>query len=378
MNREIFMSKISILEIIGDSSLAGAPRHLLSIIENLDLDKFKIHVITPPGPLAGEIKDLKRKIDTDIIAMRSRSDFLAIRKIRQHIKHIKPDVIHVHGTRAGALGRLAAIGLNIPVIYTEHLWTKHYTINNVFIRWCHMVGYWFLDLFTNVNIAVSHAVKEFLIDNNISRTEKIKVIYNGIADTNLKAKVFQSDKEFVIASVGTLNRIKGMQYLIRAMDRVHQEFPEAKLEIIGDGPFKNKLVKEVEKYKLKKIVKFVGFTNEVEKYLTKFDLYIQPSLSESFGLAIVQAMNIGLPVIATNTGGIPEVVTDGKSGVLVKPADSKELATAIIELLRNPKRGKIMGEMGRQDVRIKFNLEDMIDELESVYEEVVKNPAFAE
>ena len=378
MNREIFMSKISILEIIGDSSLAGAPRHLLSIIENLDLDKFKIHVITPPGPLAGEIKDLKRKIDTDIIAMRSRSDFLAIRKIRQHIKHIKPDVIHVHGTRAGALGRLAAIGLNIPVIYTEHLWTKHYTINNVFIRWCHMVGYWFLDLFTNVNIAVSHAVKEFLIDNNISRTEKIKVIYNGIADTNLKAKVFQSDKEFVIASVGTLNRIKGMQYLIRAMDRVHQEFPEAKLEIIGDGPFKNKLVKEVEKYKLKKIVKFVGFTNEVEKYLTKFDLYIQPSLSESFGLAIVQAMNIGLPVIATNTGGITEVVTDGKSGVLVKPADSKELATAIIELLRNPKRGKIMGEMGRQDVRIKFNLEDMIDELESVYEEVVKNPAFAE
>jgi len=378
MNREIFMSKISILEIIGDSSLAGAHRHLLSIIENLDLDKFKIHVITPPGPLAGEIKDLKRKIDTDIIAMRSRSDFLAIRKIRQHIKHIKPDVIHVHGTRAGALGRLAAIGLNIPVIYTEHLWTKHYTINNVFIRWCHMVGYWFLDLFTNVNIAVSHAVKEFLIDNNISRTEKIKVIYNGIADTNLKAKVFQSDKEFVIASVGTLNRIKGMQYLIRAMDRVHQEFPEAKLEIIGDGPFKNKLVKEVEKYKLKKIVKFVGFTNEVEKYLTKFDLYIQPSLSESFGLAIVQAMNIGLPVIATNTGGIPEVVTDGKSGVLVKPADSKELATAIIELLRNPKRGKIMGEMGRQDVRIKFNLEDMIDELESVYEEVVKNPAFAE
>ena len=378
MNREIFMSKISILEIIGDSSLAGAHRHLLSIIENLDLDKFKIHVITPPGPLAGEIKDLKRKIDTDIIAMRSRSDFLAIRKIRQHIKHIKPDVIHVHGTRAGALGRLAAIGLNIPVIYTEHLWTKHYTINNVFIRWCHMVGYWFLDLFTNVNIAVSHAVKEFLIDNNISRTEKIKVIYNGIADTNLKAKVFQSDKEFVIASVGTLNRIKGMQYLIRAMDRVHQEFTEAKLEIIGDGPFKNKLVKEVEKYKLKKIVKFVGFTNEVEKYLTKFDLYIQPSLSESFGLAIVQAMNIGLPVIATNTGGIPEVVTDGKSGVLVKPADSKELATAIIELLRNPKRGKIMGEMGRQDVRIKFNLEDMIDELESVYEEVVKNPAFAE
>lgn len=370
--------KISVLEIIGDSSLAGAPRHLLSIIENLDLDKFKIHVITPPGPLAGEIKELRRKIDTDIITMRSRSDFKAIRKIRQHIKHIKPDVIHVHGTRAGALGRLAAVGLNIPVIYTEHLWTKHYTINNIFIRWCHMVGYWFLDLFTNMNIAVSYAVKEFLIDNNISRTEKIKVIYNGIADTNLRAKVFQSDKEFLIGSVGTLNQIKGMQYLIRAMGQVHKEFPEAKLEIIGDGPFKDKLIKEVERRDLKKVVKFVGFTNEVEKHLTKFDLYVQPSLSESFGLAIVQAMNVGLPIIATNTGGIPEVVTDGKSGVLVKPADSKELANAINELLRNPKRGKIMGEMARQDVRIKFNLDDMIDELESVYEEVVKDPTFAE
>ncbi len=183
------MSKLSVLEIIGDPSLAGAPRHLLSIVENLDLDKFEIHVICPPGPLAGEIKKLSRHIDLDIIPMRSRFDFQAIGKIRRHIKHLKPDIIHAHGTRAGLLGRLAAIGFNRPVIYTEHLWTKEYRLSSPLLNFFHFSANWFLDLFTNLNIAVSGAVKEFLIDSNISREPKIKVIYNGIEPTKTEAKV---------------------------------------------------------------------------------------------------------------------------------------------------------------------------------------------
>lgn len=369
------MSKLSILEIIGDSSLAGAPRHLLSILKNLDKEKFSPHCICPPGPLAGEIKKLRRH-SLDIIAMESRLDFKAISEIRKKIKHLKPDIIHIHGTRAGILGRLAAIGLNIPVIYTEHLWTKQFRLQSRLLNFAHYNANWFLDMFTTLNIAVSEAVKDFMVSSRITRAEKVQVIYNGIESTKFKAKIFSNSQEFLLGTIGTLNYQKGMQYLIKAIPKIKNEFAGIRLEIMGDGTYKRKLLKEIDKLKIKPYVKFVGFMPDPKKYLTRFDLYVQPSLSESFGLAIVQAMSVGLPVIATNTGGIPEVVTEGKSGLLVEPANPQALADAILDLLRHPQKARKMGEIAQKEARLKFNLKDMINELEKTYESVAKNPAF--
>lgn len=370
--------KLSILEIIGDSSLAGAPRHLLSIVENLDMDKFDIHVICPPGPLAGEIRNLRRHLDLDTIPMHSRLDLAAISKIRRAIKHLKPNIIHIHGTRAGSLGRLAAIGFNIPVIYTEHLWTKQYRLSNRFLTFFHYAANWFLDLFTNLNIAVSGAVKEFLIESNISHEGKIKVIYNGIEPTKAQAKVFASDKEIIIGTVGTLNLTKGIQFLIRALPKILPEFPQVKLEIVGEGPYKKKLMKETHRLKLAKNIIFSGFVADVEKEMARWDIYIQPSISESFGLAIIQAMFVGLPVVATRAGGIPEVVTENKSGLLVEAAKPQALTEAILMLCRDQKLARAMGHEGKLEARLRFHLKDMINELEKTYEQVAQNPAFPE
>lgn len=370
--------KIKVLEIIGDPSLAGAPRHLLSILENLDLEKFEISCICPPGPLAGEIKDLRRHIELEVIAMNSRSDFKAISRIRRSIKHLKPDIIHVHGTRAGALGRLASIGLGKPVIYTEHLWTKNFSLSNKFLNFIHHIGGWFLDLFTTQNIAVSAAVKEFMVESSISYPEKIAVIYNGIEPTKVRADIFNNPHEIWLGTVATLIPLKGIQYLIQALPLIRREFPEVKLEIIGEGPYKNHLVRLVKKKKLENFVRFAGFQTDVEKNLAKLDLYIQPSLSESFGLAIVQAMSVGLPVIATRTGGIPELITEGKSGLLVEPARLDELVDAVAKVIRDRGLALRMGEMARRESMIRFNLKDMIEEVENIYEKVAKNPAFPE
>jgi len=214
------MKKISILEIIGDSSLAGAPRHLLGILENIDTEKFALHCICPPGPLAGEIRKLHRHIDLEVIPMNDRFDMEAIRRIRKEIKLSNPQIIHVHGTRAGVLGRLAAIGANKPVIYTEHLWTKQFKLQSKWMNFVHYSANWFLDIFTTLNIAVSEAVKEFMVSSSISRYEKVKVIYNGIEPTSHQAKIFQSEQEFLLATVGTLNQQKGVQYLIGALPKV--------------------------------------------------------------------------------------------------------------------------------------------------------------
>lgn len=371
------MRKISILEIIGDATLAGAPRHLLNILENINLGKFEIHCICPPGPLAGEIRKHK-KIDLDVIPMRSRMDFDAIKKIRSTIKHIKPNIIHIHGTRGGVLGRIAAINLNIPVIYTEHLWTKQFRLSSRAMDFLHYNANWILDMFTTLNIAVSNAVKDFMVSTHITRVEKVKVIYNGIEPSKYEAKIFRNDKEFLIATVGTLLENKGMQYLIKALPKVIKEFPGIQLEIIGDGSYKRTLENLVKKMKLKNYVKFTGFTPNIDKYLSRFDLYVQPSLSESFGLAICQAMSVGLPIIATNTGGIPEVVTQDRSGILVEPEDPNALAGAILDLLRNPALARKMGTFASKEVKLRFNVKDMIIALETTYEEVQKDPAISE
>ena len=370
--------KISILEIIGDSSLAGAPRHLLSILENLDPAKFKVSCICPPGPLAGEIRNLRQHIELDVISMGSRLDLKAIKRIRKIIKHVKPNIIHVHGTRAGALGRLASVGTNIPVVYTEHIWTHNFKLNNSLLGFFHHIGGWFLDLFTVKNIAVSNAVKEFMVETNISYAEKIVVIYNGIEPTKVRADIFNDDQNILIGTVGTLYPLKGFQFLIQALPAIRQEFPEVKLEIIGEGAYKKALVREVGRRKMEKFVKFAGFQTDIEKSLAKLDLYVQPSISESFGLAIVQAMSVGLPVVATRTGGIPEVVTEGKSGLLVKAGSHKELSKAIITVLRDRTMARKMGEFARRESVTRFNLKDMIEEVEKLYEEMAQNTAFPE
>lgn len=368
------MRKIKVLEIIGDATLAGAPRHLLSLLENFNYKKFAFFVICPPGPLAGEIRSLPRKqkpFDLEIVPMESKMDLGAIREIRVNIRDVKPDLIHVHGTRAGVLGRLAAIGLRYPIIYTEHLWTKNYRLPNRLAHGFQISGLWFLDMFTTLNIAVSQAVKDFMVTSQISRPEKIVIVYNATAVPKKKAAIFSSkDRHFKLGTVGTLNFQKGVQYLIQAMPQVLKEFPKTTLEIVGEGDYRRSLERLTKKLKMQKSVSFAGFVNDVENRLIHYDLYIQPSLSESFGLAIIQAMSLGLPIVATNTGGIPEVVTAGKSGILVEVAKPLALAQAIIEILRDPKRAKHMGELGREEVKIKFNLPDMIKETEQIYEAV--------
>jgi len=367
------MKKIKVLEIIGDASLAGAPRHLLSLLENFNYRRFDLSVILPGGPLAGEIRSLPADVDLEIVPMHSKLDLTAISEIRKKIKHLKPEIIHVHGTRAGSVGRLAAINLKIPVIYTEHLWTKNYLLPSRVAHRAQIIGLWFLDMFTNLNIAVSQAVKDFMVENQISRPGKIAVIYNGIAPKRKRTKIF-SKKVITLGTVGTLNFQKGIQYLIQALPRVLKEYPETRLVIVGDGPYKKYLEKLVAKLKLKKVV-FTGFLKDIEEEMRNFDLYIQPSLSESFGLAIIQAMSLGIPIVATSSGGIPEVVTTGKSGILVEAGKPQALAEAILALLRDKKRALKMGKLASEEAKIKFNLKEMVEETERIYEKMAKTGA---
>src|SRR3989344_6039826 len=183
------LGKISIFEIIADSSLTGAPRHLLTLLSGINSHRFNVTVIAPPGSLIEQLK--KRKIPFFQVPMRGRADMAAISAVTKLLKKYDPDVIHTHGQRAGLIGRMSSKGMPFKRVHTEHTYTHEFRLANPILHWTHLRIMRMLDSGTDKVIAVSNAVRKFLIDSHITKPGKVVTIYNGI--TPLSRKVSQED-----------------------------------------------------------------------------------------------------------------------------------------------------------------------------------------
>ena len=215
--------RISVFEVIADSSLTGAPRHLLTLISGMSRIKFIPTVIAPPGPLITELK--KRNIPVFQVPMRGAADRAAINAIHKLLVKYEPDIIHTHGQRAGLVGRLASRNLPVKSIHTEHTYTHEFRLGNPILHVTHLRVMKVLDRWTDKVIAVSSAVKKFLVESGITKPNKIIVIHNGITPlrTKISTKLIDSfktkhnikDDDFVIGTVGSLNKAKDTQTLLK-------------------------------------------------------------------------------------------------------------------------------------------------------------------
>ncbi|MBU1092068.1 glycosyltransferase family 4 protein [Patescibacteria group bacterium] len=370
--------KISITYVIGDSSLTGAPRHLLSLVTGLDQREFSVSVILPQGPLADELQ--KNRITTFLVPMRSRSDVAAVNAIRKLLTRYDPDIMHAHGQRAGLLARIAVKDLPIKVVYTEHTWTKEFRLENPILHWAHIRSMRMLDRLTHKTIAVSKAVADFLIKTNITKPEKIQVIYNGIelitdkphqSEFELLRKYHLDAKDVVIGTIGSLNIQKDTASLIKAMPRVIKRFPNAKLVIVGTGPLQKNLQRLATKLKISDAVVFTGVINNVADILKTFSIFVLCSRSEAFGISILEAMKAHVPIITTKVGGIPEIITSNRNGLLVNPCDPKQLASTIMKLLNDKKLQKKLAVGGYETLQ-KFTTTTMVHETEKLYKNLSK------
>lgn len=371
--------KPKIIQLIADSGFGGGPKHVFDLVSGLKKDKFEIRVICPSGELVGKLKEIK--IPVTEVEMYSGVDKNAISRIskifQENVSDKRSLIIHCHGVRAGSIGRIAyqlikQPGKLIKLVYTEHLWTKDYHLKDSVREWLQIQGLKKLDNLTDKTIAVSNAVKEFFLSKKITSPEKIEVIYNGIEPKskiiNLKSKIN------TIGSVGTLNFQKDFESLILAMKEVIKDYPDIELEIIGSGE---------EEKKLKSLaLSSFGFNNnpvhflgglsqeEIEKKILDWDIYAQSSLSESFGLAIVMAMRVGLPIVATGVGGVPELVTHQENGLLVEKKNPKMLADAIKYLISDFDLRKKISENNVRKIKEQFSLDKMVKETEKLYEKI--------
>ncbi|MFQ5945156.1 MAG: glycosyltransferase family 4 protein [Anaerolineae bacterium] len=205
---------------------------------------------------------------------------------------------------------------------------------------------------------------------------KVHCIYNGLDIALFNASEYLPPPRLspglpegarVVGSIGRFVTYKGYQHLLEAARMVREKLPDVHWVLVGDGELRGELEQLCRHLGLEWTVHFTGWTDQVAEHLALFDLFILPSLGESFGRVILEAMAMQKAVVATNTGGVPEIVLDGETGVLVPPADPAAMAGAVISLLDDPTRAATLGEAGRRRVASEFSLTHHVDATERLY-----------
>ena len=231
-------------------------------------------------------------------------------------------------------------------------------------------------------IACSEFVKQSAVKRLGYRPESIGVIYNGIdlgsfnkdssgKVVSLRRELGLDHGEAILVNVSRLIPQKGQRYLIMAMPKVLNKYPSARLFLVGGGPMASELRELTHDLGVEEAIKFLGTRHDVPAILQLSDLFVLPSLSEGMPVALLEAMAMRKPCIASKITSIPEVVEDGRSGLSVEPQRPDQLANAILSLINDPGRRQAMGTRGRQIVEEKFSINVNIRLLENLYERVV-------
>jgi glycosyltransferase involved in cell wall biosynthesis len=295
----------------------------------------------------------------------------------------KPFVVHTHSSKAGILGRLAAILTRIPIIIHTphgHVFFGHFGLlaSKLFL-W---IEKWFAFL-TDRIIALTEGEKEDYLKLSVGRPDKLITVHSGVdiqQFSNIEINVNEKKQtlgllpnEFLVGFVGWLLPIKGPMHLLRAMASVWIEHPGVTLVVVGKGDLDVDLRAEALQLNADGRIKFLGWRDDIDEIMQIFDVLVLPSLNEGMGRVLVEAMAAGKPVIASNIGGIPDLVKHGHTGILVPPADEANLAGAIVRLVSNPKEARRMGELARIHSQ-RFSLETMIEKIDAIYDDLIFSP----
>jgi glycosyltransferase involved in cell wall biosynthesis len=219
----------------------------------------------------------------------------------------------------------------------------------------------------DVVVSASRAVADRVVDG------PARVIYAGAATpaADILASPCSSASEGVLGTAGRLIGLKGIEYLLQAAAMLRREFPGLRVEIAGSGPQRNELEQRVKVLGLAGSAEFLGWVDDLNFVLPRWDVFVLPSLEEGFPIAALEAMAAGLPVVASAVGGVPELVEDGKTGWLVPPRDVEALAFRIRILLTSPEQRKVMGAAAQERVRDHFSLAQSTESFTRLYDELL-------
>lgn len=378
---------INILYLDHASKIGGAQVSLLAILRNIDGDKYNAAVVCPQK---GTFVDAIQKINIPA----ERLDFDRIRRtanpiklflgfvffgvyvfrIYRIIRERQIELLHANTLKTAIMAGIVAKFTGVPLIW-------------------HVRDFLPLGMFRPILVKVAHLLADSVIVNSAATGEmfqkqgarKSVVVHNAIDSSRLSVKSGGNDlgRELginpnvqVIGTIGRIHPEKGLEYLIEALTIVRKEIPQIRLLVVGeahngDTAYARQIIDLVKRHELTDQVAFLGFRRDITEVLSTIDLLVVPALREPFGLVILEAMAWGKPVVATRAGGIPEIVVDGKTGILVSPRDPGALAASISRLLRDKELALRMGQAGRAHFENSFAMEKMMGKIQDVYENVL-------
>lgn len=352
--------KITVLHTEASLGFGGQERRILRELEGLNPKRFRGLLLCQPGSKLGAVAQ-DRGIPTHWLKLRSGYDLWAYFKILKLLKREHVDIIHTHSSRDGWLVGAAGKWLGIPVFRTRHLLTR---IGGPFVY----------SRLADQVITVSEGVRQYLIGAGVP-AERIVAVPTGInlkhfnparpdlADVRNRFNIPRTS--FVIGIVAVLRFPKGHRFLIAAVKQLITEFPQLTLLIVGTGPQEHNIRNLIAELKLEKHVLMLGQQDNIPSILQALDAFVLPAQEEALGTALVEATAMGVPVIATHIGGIPEVV--GEAGLLFPAEDVDALLGHLRRLIGSPDLAARMRTQGMARARELYDEKLMVRRTEELY-----------
>ncbi len=372
------MKKIKILYILTRADIGGAQKYVADLAENLDKEKFEAKILYG----GKDLRWLSNKVHPWFLFA---NDWLTVYEIFKILKKENPDVIHLNSSKAGVVGALAAQvykvkSRKLKVIFTAHGWVFNPTNQlNPVTRYSYIALHKISAYFQDEIICVSEYDYHLARQYGIKPRGSLHTIHNGI-DSNLKFLKKENAREEIlsklklqisnfkknnawIGSIGRLVKEKNYETFIRAAALV----PNAYFFLIGEGQEQKNLELRIMNEGLKERFFIIPPSGDDAKYLKAFDLFAMSSIKEGLPYTLLEAMTAGLPIVVTEAGGIPEMIKNHQSGMMVSQKNPEQLAKAISGLLANPSIAGEISLSAKKTAMENFNIKKMIDKTEAVY-----------
>lgn len=366
---------MKVLHIATEKSWRGGENQLRLLVQGLKKRGFENHLVVQPESSAAKI--FAEAAITHPITMRNDLDIIAATQIAALCRQKSIDLIHAHTARAHALGLLAKSILRttfskLPFLVVHRRVEQSGTLS-------FMARLKYLNRNIDRYICVSKAIANGMIDAGI-KEQDIRVVYSAV-DTELHRnhdvdrtetrKEFQlAPDDFVVSCVAAMEQAKGVDYLVEGWMAFKRRVPSAKLLMIGEGGLRAELDAGIKSSKYPDSVIFTGFRRDVPRLMAAADVLILPTLWEGLGTVLLDGLLAGCAIIGSNVGGVPEIIEDRKTGLLIPPKDPNAIANALNILAENPSLRSEMVAAGRIHVARHFSLEAMVDGVAGTYKEL--------
>jgi glycosyltransferase involved in cell wall biosynthesis len=346
--------------------LGGAERLLLELAPRMpSVEYFPLAVMDEPRDIVPALREAG--FEPMRLGASSNVDVRWVCRLRHFLREVSPDILHVHNPYAAAILRVAGLGVRIPMVYTEHnVWRAYHPLS----RWGNALTF----PLARHSIAVSDAVQSSIAGGRLGRMtlKRLTLIRNGV---DFEAVVREADRETLelplpcLGTVANLRPEKGIDVLLAAFRLLRPRFPRHHCVVVGGGPLESQIRTQA---LASSGVLVTGVRHDARALMKRFDVFVLPSRAEGLPLALLEAMALGRPVVATAVGGIPEVVESGENGMLIPPDRPGEMADAIIRLLADPTFAARMGNAASVTIRNHWSIDATARAYADVYERAMQ------